>query len=621
MISTIVFSLRAEQILEINFTKRSQGMDQDLILVRYLPSQKAIVIGSQGKSALSKKALNSLSVLNESFNIVDFEFFRIYQGVNHQFLSFEEQQNLMTWLKNPAGGQKLQLESLSVVRSIQNGQKMELFLRPSFLMLSQLALPNVSIQSPNISKNIEIGLNNAWQLLVDGKYDQSLLGFEALLKNYSKELSGEETDKSHFGRGLSRFHQMGCSAAYEDFSKLSYNSKGQGPYYSDALYYGALCKIDRTEYLSAIESLQKLISLNDSRYEDEARFYLGVAYEQQNELSRAESAYLDTIDFSTKEALIKLSRERLELLKLKLAREKYSEKIFSVLGHVGLGWDSNVLSLPSSIQPVNAGLETGASPSYMGLLSLDAKNPWLYPLQQNFQYSYLVLGYSDSKISQTSHLQSHELGANVEWGNEIGGKHKISASWGLSLLGPFSDNEKYSTNSALKYDLSTATLDDQNNLNAMWMHSIAFQIIDISKVSSESKFEGDALDFSGNHRKKQFNGSKVVGWGASWEYKAAKGDESKFLMLGPLFLYEHEFFWGKTKWRFIEELQAKTSLYYASESSRKDLALSSSSALAHLLGSHYEARLQLLLMHNLSNQSTNYTYSRYQLNLSLSAFY
>jgi len=598
------------------------------MLVRYVPTGKGLIVGAQGVMLLTPKALHALGASQETgLQVSQFEFFRVYRAQGVTSMSSEERGQLQSWVNNPGGGQRLSLESMSTVRSEVNQQTLEIHLRPTYLILAQVPLPQVEVakkgEDPSVVKkrkrteSLRI-LETSWQRLVDSKYDQSLLGFEALLKTSGDSLSKEETDKAVFGRGLSRFHQVGCVGAYPDFESLQGDA---GPFYADALYYGALCALDKGDTKASRENLEKLVALNNARYAEQARFYMGVVYEQEGEIERAESSYLDTIDFAEDESLIKMAKERVDLLKDRKAREKYEKKIFSVLANVGVGFDSNALSLPSSVQPADQGLETGASPSYLALLYLDAKNPWLYPLEQRFQYSFLMLGYTDSVIASNTDLQSHEVGANVEWGNELKGKHKITGTFGLSLLGKIASSEKYLTTYGVRYDLTLASLGAENALDYLWMHSLSVQKQDLAAVPSEPKYDSNAIVVTGSHKKKLFRGVESYGWGTSWEYKAAKGDEAKFAMLGPMAFYERELLWGKTKFKFSEEISLKGTLYHSSAASRKDYYLSSTSALAHQLGANYEVRGQVVLVKNFSSISDSYGYNRFQTNLSLTAFF
>jgi Tfp pilus assembly protein PilF len=624
----LVWGDLAASSLRVNFPRRSTGARQDLLLVRYKPTQKALIVGAQGVLQLNSKVLESLGVAPaQQLDGSAFEFYRVYEPHRVSSMGVEERAQLRSWVNNPGGAQRLRLESMSIVRSSVLPQHVvELHLRPTYLILSKVALPQVSVapkgEDPLLArkrrraKSLRL-LDSSWERLVEAKYDQSLLGFEALLKSGGESLSSEEIDKAVFGRGLSRFHQVGCSSASKDFEKL----QRPGPYYADALYYGALCALDRGDTRLSKERFEKLMALNSERYAEQARFYVGVVYEQEGEISRAESAYLDTVDFANDESLVKLAKERLELLQDRKAREKYEKKIVSVLANVGFGYDSNVLSLPSGVEPADQGLKTGSSASYLALLYLDAKNPWLYPLQQRFQYSFLMLGYTDTVIASASDLQSHEMGANVEWGHEVNGKHKVSGTFALNFLGKVGSSSKYLTTYGARYDYTFAGLSPENALESLWMHSLSVQKQDLARAPSAPKFDSDAIDFNGSHRKKIFRGVESYGLGGLWQYKAAKGDEAKFLMLGPLAFYEKDLLWGKAKFKFIEEIAVKSSFYFASENSRRDYYLSSTTGLSHPIGANFDARAQLVLVKNLSNISDRYEYLRIQSNLSLSAFF
>src|SRR5690606_35020597 len=74
-------------------------------------------------------------------------------------------------------------------------------------------------------------LQSSWTQLSEGKYDLALMGFEPLVSQSKRFLTREEYDQALFGRGLSRFHQVGCEEALEDLNVL----QREDTYYTDAL--------------------------------------------------------------------------------------------------------------------------------------------------------------------------------------------------------------------------------------------------------------------------------------------------------------------------------------------------------------------------------------------------
>jgi hypothetical protein len=615
--------------LRVSLPRRSEGNAEDHILIRYTPTKRSLVMGTQGVLILNSRVLSSLGWSgNESLQAGDFEFYRVYRSQGVSKLSIEERSQLVSWVSggNFVAGQRLQLESLSTVRSERSGNTLNLSLRPTYLLLGAMPVPQVEVKKKRIDPELErrrrrtaalAQLDSAWQRLSDGKYDQSLVGFDALLRGSRDLFSEEELDKVVFGRGLSRFHQVGCREAAEDFDQL----QKLGPFYPDALYYGSLCSLDRGETSQARERMSALLALNNERYAEQGRFYLGVIAEAEADFVRAESAYLDTVDFSENTDLVRLAKERLNLLEDRKARDRYAKKIFSIMASLGLGWDSNALSLSTSQQPSDLNLKTGSSPSYLGLLYLEAKNPLLFPLQQKFQYTFLGLGYSDAAISQTTDLQSHELGVNVEWGEEIQGKHKLTASYGMTFLGQMGSSSKFMTTSTLKWDWTKAGLGKQSNIEHLWLHSLRVQKLSPTAEPTSAATDSNAIALSGSHRYKIFRDLDSWGPGVDWEYKAAKGNESKLALLGLSASYDKPFEWGGLKLNFGQELGIKNAFYFKSELSRKDFLVSSTSSLSHMLGQSYELRGQFVLMKNFSNLSQVYGFNRFQLNMSMTAFF
>ncbi len=489
---------------------------RDLLLIRYRPTAKSVLVDVYGHLVLSPRVLANLGISDTSdLKALDFEFYRIYATSRRRSSSGGWEGGFESWTANPSTKDLwLARESMSVLRNVEEKGVLSFVLEPTALALGAIHVPSkaVSTQDPEKARaerrKLAVSvLNTSWQQVLDKKYDLALVGFDKILGSLKADLNAEELNKAQFGRALSRFHQMGCREAGASFEEL----QNPGPYYEDSRYYGALCALDRDDLPVARERFQGLLAQNSERYEDAARFYLGVVAEKQGDFAAAESAYLDTIDFASDASIVALAKERVALLEEKKALDRYAKKLVSVMAMAGLGWDSNALSLPSSVRPADLNLETGASPNYLALAYLDLNNPLFYPLQQKFHYSFLMLGYTNTEISETSDLQSHSMGANVEWGEELGYRHIVDFKYGMTYLGKIGSGTKYLTSYGARWDLSKVSLNDKQQLDHIWMHGLEVSRQDPVAEATSAESDSTAWLIAGSHRMRKLWDERGMG--------------------------------------------------------------------------------------------------------------
>ncbi|MEO5666619.1 MAG: hypothetical protein ABIR96_01035 [Bdellovibrionota bacterium] len=598
---------------------------RDELFIRYKPTGKSVLLGVYGKARLTPHLLKNLGVDESAApRATDFEFYRIFSTSHRRSVRGQWDAGIESWAPNPSTKDLwLAREAMSVMRTREEPPALFFDLAPTAMALGPIAVPNkvVSTEDPVKAKaarrKVAIAqLEKSWQQVLDKKYDLSLVGFDGLLGSMKDDLNAEEQNKALFGRALSKFHQMGCREVGNGFEEL----QTPGPYLEDSRYYGALCALDRSDLKVAHERFQMLMQTNSERYEDAARFYLGVVAEAQEDFDGAESAYLDTVDFAKDQGIVALAKDKLALLEDKKAADRYAKKLFSIMASAGLGWDSNALSLPTSIQPSDLNLDSGASATYLGLAYIDFKNPLLRKLGNKLHYSYLMLGYLNSEIAPTSDLQSHSFGTSVEWGEDIGFHHAIDAKYGLTYLGKIGSSAKYLTSYGLRWDGSRSTLDVAGQqLDHVWLHSFEVSHQAPEAVPVDAANDGTGWLVSGSHRLREQHGTKLWGPGGEWEYKASKGKEPRYVMLGATGSYEQPVGPETLKLKFSQDAALRGTFYFQSTSSRKDYLVTTTSSLAHSLSDKFEARAQLVLSKNFSAES--FSYNRYQLNLMLNAFF
>lgn len=603
----------------------SGAVRRDALLVRYKPTGRSVLVGIYGRGKLDERLLSNLGV--EPAVVIkasDFEFFRIFSTARQRTVRGAWETGIESWTPNPTTKNLwLARESMSVLRAREEKEGTVLELESTALALGPIAVPDktVSAEDPALVKaarrKVALSLlDKSWQQVLAQKYDLSLVGLNTLVTKMGEDLNAEERNKASFGRALSRFHQMGCREAGPEFEEL----QSPGPYLEDSRYYGGLCALDRGDYAVARERFQALMSQSSTRYQDAARFYLGVAAEAEGDLEAAESAYLDTVDFASDQGIVSLAKDKLALLEDKKAQDRYAKKLVSVLAVGGLGWDSNALSLPASVQPSDYNLDSGSSANYLGLVYIDLKNPLLHRLQNKVHYTFLMLGYLNSQIAPTSDLQSHSVGSSVEWGEELGYRHTVDAKYSLTSLGKLGSSEKFLTSYGASWGLSKGFLDARgSDLDRMWNHSLDVSRQTPAQPAASAASDGTAFLLTGTHKLRKFRGVTSYGPGGEWEYKAAKGSDARYFMLGANGAYEQPIGPELWKLKFTQEGALKGTFYFSSSAKRKDYLLTTTSSVSRTLSDKFEARAQLVLSKNFSAE--DYAYNRYQLNVSLSAFF
>jgi hypothetical protein len=464
-------------------------------------------------------------------------------------------------------------------------------------------------------KKTQPKVDAAWKLLGQRKYSGARQSFDALLAK-PKELSPESQERSRFGRGLARFHLEGCEAMESDFRGVETGTA----FREDVSYFRGLCAVEAQRNSEARTEFTKILDWNSRRYTEQSRFYLGVVAEQEGDYEKAEGAYLDTVDFAEDASIVALAKDRLAKLQALKARDAYAKKIFNVIATVGGGWDSNAISLPASLRPADYSVESAKTGSWMGVLVLEAKNPWLYPLEQKFTYNLFTLNHLAEDIAAGNDLQSHEVGASLAIDGAQGAQHKYSATYSITSLGTWSDSEKYITSPSLKWDW-VRPMSAPQDANPRFL-SLNTKVSYLMPANEAVTAANDATAWSVSNRSTLRIPSPGLTWGPGGEaeLKFAKGEENTLARAGAFAFVEKPV--GPEAWNLnlSGEVGAAATLYYASDASRKDYELRASAGVARLWASWFETRLQLSYNKNLSSGDL-FKYDRIQAGFLLNAFY
>ncbi len=594
--------------------------------VEYKPTGKKLIMSTKSLIRLNDEHLRFLGVNTvKDISGDDFVVNRVLGEDQSRSFDAERRRDIQAWIKGP-GKREIVFEPLKVVSTEKKSGSIYFELRTNYILMAQanyshlaaLKLKAKSAAEKLLARKKALELfEETWLNLQSGKFDRSLLGFEALKENSWKFLTTEERQKLVFGLSLSRFHQIGCSSAYGGFKLMLRPGEFQG----DATYYAGLCALDANDLKTSRIHFTTLVEQDNPQYVEEARFYLGVVAEAEDDFDSAESAYLDTVDFASKPQLVSLAQNRLALLNAKKARRKYEKKIFSFMLNTGVGYDTNALSLASSIEPSDLSLTTGSSPSYLALAFFDIKNTLFYPIQQKFYYSYLMLGFTNRGIAETTDIQSHDMGANVSWGDPLNTKHTLTLGGSLSYLGKLgSTSTKYLTAYSGKWDLTQYRLNSEKQLDRIWTHEFKFSRSLPATAATSADSDATAWIASGDHKLRYVRGEKGYGYLGGWEYRLATGKENTNITLEFGGHYDQPLLSESFKLSFSQELSLASALYYAGANFRKDYLITSTSSVSRMLASWVESRFQLIYYYNLSN-SDNAKYNRLQANFLLTAFF
>ena len=486
------------------------------------------------------------------------------------------------------------------------GDDLNLLLKPAILMdlYKQELSTKFAASEPRLAK--------AWNQMKARQYGYSLATFDDVLKK-PMDLSEKQRERAHFGRGLSRFHQRGCGPMEEDFKTVEDSEE----FRDDIRYYRALCAIEANDPKKARLLFTQVRDGGAERYADATRLYLGIVAELEEDFETAEGTYLDTIDFSQDQNLVSLAKDRLSQMKERRARAEYARKIFSVLGTLGGGYDTNAISLPASLTPADYSVQSSASPTWIGALMIEAKNPWLMSAVQKFSYNGFALGNTSAEIAPKSDVHAHEVGANISWTSNAGTGWTTAATYNLIYLGKIGASLPYLKTPSLKVDAMKA-LDANNPSPRVWQSSTKFSYVIPAQAPLSTATDATAYDFS--HRSVVKIPKQGFSWGPGFdtEWKLSKGSENSFIAANALVNYQRELGWWNLN--FSQDAGAGLSSYYQSAATRKDWAFKYSASISRLITAKLESRLQVSATKTISNNAA-FQYDRYQASFLLTAFY
>ena len=448
------------------------------------------------------------------------------------------------------------------------------------------------------------------------RYDVSLEAFNRILAK-DPLLDESQRVQAHFGRGMSAFHQLGCSSIEADFSIADKDPKN----FEDISYFRALCLVEAQRFMDAQGLFRDLVRKSSERYAEASRFYLGVVAENREEFDEAEAAYMDTIDFAADKRLVDLSKERLKLVRQLRAEKNYETKWATGLLSSGIGYDSNVVGLPQGVAPSEYNVTSEATSSLTALAALELKPPVGRRIEPKFRYAFLLLHYADGILANSYDIQAHDvaLGMNLRyWKRDIFG---VGSSYTSVYLGPVATSSEYSATTAFdgKWQrilgpVDSPTGDIETSFKVGLVRPRAATLLPILDNTANSYL----LSYRYNLRHIV---GHVFGPGVDVEYKPAAGTENTYASLNLVGKWDTTL--GPETWGVAVSHEASLmhSNYYQSLGKRTDYVGKYTGSISRLWWGRLETRVQAIFTTSFSSEQEKYKYNKAQANFLVSAFF
>jgi hypothetical protein len=457
--------------------------------------------------------------------------------------------------------------------------------------------------------------DEAWNHLNNKRNDLALEAFNGVLRE-RVGLKKEQIFQAHLGRGMAKFHQLGCKEAAEDFSVADQDARN----YDDVSYFRALCFVEAERWDDAKALFAELVRKQNQKYSEQSRFYLAVIAENKEEFDEAEGIYLDTIDFASDAQLVKLAKQRLDVVRQLKAEARFDNKWINFFASLGAGYDSNVVSLPTGSAPSDFNVTNEASQSTMGLAGFSANFSWAKSLQQSFGYSYLLLHYANASVAPNYDLQVHSGDFGLSLMTSDVSTWTLSGSYVSVFLGSIGTSDEFlaTAGGTLSWSKRNGPLDKPTS---QVDHKISYSRNGPRRAAAlpTQDLTANSFVYGGKYRLLSA-APNVFGYGGDLEYRPATGSENSYVATTILGLWDRPI--GPESWGFklSQEGAFVNTLYFESDSKRKDNAFKYTASVGRAFYGWLDTKLQLIGTVNLSNVATS-KYNKAQANLIVSAFF
>lgn len=461
------------------------------------------------------------------------------------------------------------------------------------------------------SKN---GFEEAWKQLREKRYDLALNSFNLILSNPAV-LNKTQLTQAYFGRGLSKFHQQGCAAAESDFVVGEKNPDNL----DDISYYRGLCKVEVKDFKGALPLFIRLEESQNKTYEDPAKFYFGFCHEMLGNTDDAEAVYLDVVDFASDPAIIALAKARLDAINAQ--RNKSWKPSWLLFGFsTAMGYDSNVVGLPSSLSASSYDLNSEASPTILVAPLMNIFYSLKPGVIQSWRYTFAGIYYTNSDIEDSYGLMSHDLSTVFFIGANERNNHSITLGGNSITLGGFANAAEFMRIYTFDYvwtRFSGSESGKDPTLTTNYEFKTQLQFPSAAAVTASSDLEAFSYQLSLTQLYTPYK-FRAKGFSLRAEYKPSKGSENSVIDAGGSLIYHRPMFgWNSAK--LEQSLDLDYFMYYQSDADRADYSAKYNVAISkNIIENVLDARFAIQYHMNFSSVASSYRYNKYSANLSLS---
>ncbi len=455
--------------------------------------------------------------------------------------------------------------------------------------------------------------DEAWKALHQKRYDVALAHFNEIIRT-EKLLNASQITQARMGRGISRFHQMGCKDLEEDFKVAATNPDNL----DDVNYYRGLCLVEAKNFKESMALFDSLVQKRSKSYEEPARFYKGLSVEMLGQPDEAESIYLDVVDFSEDSAVIALAQQRLKHLEAE-RNKTWKPRWLTLAFSASSGFDSNVVGLPGSLSASAYDLSSESSAS-LTLAPLLAVSYALKPgVTHAWRYTFAGLYYFNQDIGERYGALSHDLTTSLFVAANETNSHTVNLGGNTFALGELSAAEEFMRIYTLDYTWTHLTgMNAAGESDVSWSYYLKaqLQLPQQEAASSTSDLEAYSYQMSVT-RVKSLRGMRSYGYAMRGEYKPSAGSENSVIDGGISLSFNRPMF-GWNSARLEQSVDFDYYTYYQSSADRKDTAAKYNLGIAYsLIEGRLESRLAFQYHMNFSSESS-YRYNKYTAALSLS---
>lgn len=496
----------------------------------------------------------------------------------------------------------------------------EVFMEVSDRLKTLFITPEQSYRRLQVTeeRNLKRLFELAWRAISIEQYELAREGFQKILERESR-LNFEQKAQVHLGLATSKYHLQGCGAEVNaHFIEADRDAQNR----DDVSYYRALCSMTQKDFVNAEILFKDLVLKRHPGYSEASAFYLGVIAEEDERYDEAESAYMDTIDFSSDKALIELAQQRLENVRELQKYSSYGIKWISGGLSASGAYDSNVIALPSGVSPSSFGLSKEASllMSHVAFLSLSP--PWSSSLQNNINYSFLMNMHFEKEIGNIYDSNAHDVGTQFQFNTSDRSVQSLGGSWTRVATGILGQSEEALKTYMGYYQYRRMLGSDPLRPDQVLDLTLKYLAIrpSVAPVSATRDLHANSytLQFKFSRRE---DAPHVHGPEAQIEYRPSKGIENSLWDYRLGGFWDYTFNGGNSAWYLSQRGYFSYKPYFESVSNRHDYTFNYMGALGRTWGSHFDTRLQFQGNLNFSTRQLDYQYQQAALSLLVTAYF